>query len=150
MDLVDSTLKAAVEAGFEDIFDSFAKTYTFTAYKNPQETIVSIGDYNSDWVHGNDTITYTEVKQDFVARMWYLNLEQQFKEFFFTGETLENAKVVRESAKVKIQVKDDAYNFIKDSKRILVLGKQFEIASAIIGVGIFDFKYHSILLSELP
>lgn len=149
MNLIDSAFKASIEAGFEDIFDSFARSYTFTAFKEPKQTIVVVGDYNNDWATGDDTITYEEVKQDFSARVWYLNLEQQFKELFFTGETLENVKVVRESTKIKIQVKQAAYDFIKDAVRIVFLGKNFQIASAIVGVGMFDFKYYSILLTEL-
>lgn len=149
MNLLDSELRANVEQGFEDLFDSFARNLTFTAYKSPKETIVALDNsFNSDWVMGQSSIAFEEVKQTFAARMWYLDLDQQYKQVFFEGHSIENIKAVSETTRIKLQVKPDAFSFIKDASRIMIAGKSYEIISAPQGLGIFDFKYFTILLAE--
>ncbi len=154
MNLIPSgTFKTSIEAGFEDLFDTFARPLTLTLYKLPQETIVSLdNNFNSDWspakpvVDGNTT--YTEVSQSFPARVWYLDYEQQMKILYFEGQQAENIRADRSVAKIKIQVKQDAKDFMQDAKKIIFLGDYWNIVSDPKSVGLFDFKYYIYILQK--
>ena len=149
MNLIDSALKTSIAAGFEDIFDSFARDVTFTIYKSPEETIVSLdANFDSNWKSGSDTITYEEVSQSFPARIWYLDYEQQYKEFFFRGESLEGVRVSQDYGQIKIQLKLDGFNFIKEASRAVLFGDNWEVSSGEKRVGILDFTYYTLILSK--
>ncbi len=154
MDLIPSgELKTSIEQGFEDIFDTFARPITFTLYKAPQETILSLdNNFNNDWIQNtpplDGTITYTEVKQDFTARIWYLDYEQQLKIFSFEGEVIEGARVARTVSKVKIQLKADGSEYIKTAKRAIFLNQIWTIISDPKAVGMFGFKYYTYILQK--
>jgi len=148
MNLIPSgVFKTSVESGFEDIFDTFASPVTFTLYKSPQETILSLDDnFNSDWnktspVKEGD-VNYTEISQSFPARIWYLDYEQQIKILYFEGQQAENVRADRSVAKVKIQIKSDANDYIKEARKAIFLGESWNIISDPKSVGIFGFKYY--------
>lgn len=154
MNLIPSgTFKTSVETGFENLFDTFARPVIFTLYKLPQETILSLDDnFNSDWnvispIKESD-INYTEVSQSFPARIWYLDYEQQMKILYFEGQQAENVRAERSVSRAKIQIKDDANEFIKDAKKIIFLGEYWNIVSDPKSVGIFGFKYHIYILQK--
>lgn len=154
MNLIPSgTFKTNVEQGFEDIFDTFARPITFTLYKTPQETILSLdSNFNSDWGNvgpvSDGTITYTEVKSDFSARIWYLDYEQQIKLFYFEGQDTEGVRADRTISKVKIQLKEDGATFIASAKKAIFLGQYWNIISDPKSVGIFGFKYYNYILQK--
>lgn len=153
--LIDADLKLSIEQGFEDIFDSFARNITFTLYKAPKETILSLdNNFHYDWQQNNPvldgTVSYTESKQDFSARIWYLDYEQQLKIFSFEGEQIEAARFARSISKVKIQIKSDANEFIKNATRAVFLGQNWAIISDPKIIGILDFKYYTYILQKQP
>jgi len=151
--LVDVDLKASVEQGFEDIFDTFARDITFTLYKNPTETILSLdNNFNYDWenkdIGNNANITYSEVSQAFPARIWFMDYEQQLKLFSFEGEKIEGIRAARSISKVKIQIKESAHNFIQTATRAVFMGENWSIISDPKKIGIFDFKYYTYILQK--
>lgn len=154
MNLIPSgAFKTSVETGFENLFDTFARPVIFTLYKLPQETILSLDDnFNSDWnvisPIKESNINYTEVSQSFPARIWYLDYEQQMKILYFEGQQAENVRAERSVSRAKIQIKDDANEFIKDAKKIIFLGEYWNIVSDPKSVGIFGFKYHIYILQK--
>jgi hypothetical protein len=150
MNLINSTLKASVEAAMEDLFDSFARDLTLTLYKRPEETIVSLdSNFDGNWNSGNNTVTYEEVSSSsFPARIWYLDYEQQYKEFFFRGENIEGPRVAQDLGQIKLMLKESGYNYIKEASRAVVLGDSWEVTSAEKRVGILDFKYYVIILTK--
>lgn len=154
MNLISSgTFKDNVEQGFENIFDTFARPITFTLYKAPTETIVSLdSNFNADWNQSSPLLdgntTYSEIKSDFSARIWYLDYEQQIRLFSFEGQDAEGIRVDRSISKVKIQLKEDGSNFIKDSKKAIFLGQYWNVISDPKSVGIFGFKYYNYILQK--
>jgi hypothetical protein len=147
------TFRTSIEQAFEDLFDTFARQITFTLYKSPIETIVSLdSNFNSDWnvisPTSDGTVTYTEVKSDFSARIWYLDYEQQIKLFYFEGQDAEGVRANRSVSKVKIQLKADGAEFIKTSKKAIFLGEYWDIISDPKSVGILDFKYYNYILQK--
>jgi len=154
MNLIPSgAFKTSVEAGFEDIFDTFASPVTFTLYKLPQETVLSLDEnFNSDWniisPIKESEINYTEVSQSFPARIWYLDYEQQIKILYFEGQQVENVRADRSVAKIKIQIKSDANDFIQNAKKAIFLGESWNIISDPKSVGIFGFKYYNYVLQK--
>jgi hypothetical protein len=152
MNLIDSTLKASVMSGFVDLFDTFARDVVFTLYKSPEETVLVMDpDYDSAWGVGQDSgVTYEEVSQAFPARIWYLDYEQQFKELFLRGEKAEGVRVAREVGQIKIQLKEDGYNYILGATRAYVFGDNWQIMTSPKKVGIFDFQFYTFILQKMP
>lgn len=152
MNLIDATLKASVMSGFVDLFDTFARDVVFTLYKSPEETILTIdSNYDSTWGVGQDSnVTYQEVSQTFPARIWYLDYEQQFKELFLRGEKAEGVRVARDVGQIKIQLKEDGYNYILAANRAYVFGDNWQIMSSPKKVGIFDFQFYTFILQKMP
>lgn len=154
MNLIPSgAFKTSVESGFEDIFDTFASPIVFTLYKSPTETILSLDDnFNSDWNKTSPIkeadVNYTEVSQAFPARIWYLDYEQQIKILYFEGQQAENVRANRSVAKVKIQIKSDANDYIKGAVKAIFLGESWNIISDPKSVGIFGFKYYNYILQK--
>lgn len=145
--------KTSIEQAMEDIFDTFARPITFTLYKSPIETIVSLdSNFNSDWSIispvSDGTVSYTEVKSEFSARIWYLDYEQQIKLFYFEGQETEGIRADRSISKVKIQLKSDGAEYIREAKKAIFLGQYWSIISDPKSVGIFDFKYYNYILQK--
>lgn len=151
MDLIDSTLKNSVMAGFVDLFDTFARNVTFTLFKSPEETVLILdSDYDSTWGSGQDSnVTYEEVSQSFPARIWYLDYEQQFKELFFRGEKTEGVRVARDVGQIKIQLKEDGFNYLSGATRAFVFGENWQIMTSPKRVGIFDFQFYTYILQKM-
>lgn len=149
--LVDSTLLASVEQGFEDLFDTFARPQTFTVYKKPEEVIVSLDpDFDPAWSSSQgEGVTYTEVSDTFDARIWYLDYEQQLKEFFFKGGSVEGARFIKDSGQIKIQLREEGYNYIKEATKAYFAGSYWSVTSDVKSVGIFGFKYYIFILRRM-
>lgn len=152
MNLIDANLKLQIKSAMEDIFDTFTRQdITFYLYKTPEETIVSLDNsYNGDWDVGNPDITYEEVKATFPVRLWFLDYEQQYKHFFLQGKEMEGVKAIRELGQIKVQLKEDGYNFIKDATRAVVFDTNWSISSDVKQVGILDFDYYTFILRKQP
>lgn len=150
MDLIDPAFKNSVMAGFVDLFDTFARNVVFTLFKGPEETILVLdNDYNADWDVGqNSDVTYEEVSQAFPARIWYLDYEQQFKEMFLRGEKTEGVRVARDIGQIKIQVKEDAFEYLQEAVRAVVFGDNWQIMTSEKKVGIFDFQFYTFILQK--
>ncbi len=151
--LIDTDFRASCSSALSDLFDTFARNITFTAYKNPTETIISLdSNFNSDWDEKkpwNDTnSTYQEVSETFSARIWFLDYEQQVKSLFLEGKTLEGPNLRRDIQRIKIQVKQDGYNFIKECSKCYVLNEYWNIKSSEKAVGLFDFEYYIFYLER--
>lgn len=147
------TFKTSIEQAFEDLFDTFARPITFTLYKSPIESIVSLdSNFNSDWNISNPlndgAIIYTEVKSEFPARIWYLDYEQQIKMFYFEGQDVEGIRSNRTVSKVKIQLKSDGAEYISQAKKAIFLGQYWDIISDPKSIGIFGFKYYNYILQR--
>lgn len=140
MNLIDANLQTIINQAMEDVFDTFARPITFTLFKNPEQTIVDINsDYRGSWNTGLPEIEYTEVKQDFPARIWFLDYEQQYKNFFLAGKELEGIRAIQELGQVKIQVKQDGYDFLKEATHAYFMNEMWEITSDVKAVGIINF-----------
>jgi hypothetical protein len=149
MNLIDSALKTSIQAGFEDLFDTFARDVTFTLYKSPEETIVSLdANFDKSWNHGAATSTYEEVSQTFAARIWYLDYEQQYKEFFFRGENIEGIRASQDLGQIKIMLRADGFEYLKGISRATLFDEFWEVSSSEKRVGMLDFKYYIVILSK--
>lgn len=152
MNLIGADLKASITSAMKDIYDSFARSVTFYVYKMPEETVVSLdAEYNGDWGVGNSDVTVEEVKQSFRVRMWYLDYEQQFKSFFIPGKEMEGARFIRELGQIKIQLEQDAYDFIRGATRVVIFDENYIISSDVKKIGtVDDFVYYTFILKKQP
>lgn len=151
--LINSDLKAECSAYMNDLFDTFARNVTFIVYQNPVETIISLdSNFNSDWDEKKPWLdtnsSYTEVSETFPIRIWFLDYEQQVSSLFLEGKILEGPNVKRNIQRIKIQVKQDAFEFIKKANKCRVLDAFWNIKSSEKSVGIFDFEYYIFYLER--
>lgn len=151
--LVDVDLKEECASYMDDLFDTFARTLQFIVYKNPEEVIVSLdSNFNADWDQKKPWLdpnsTYTQVSQSFPARIWYLDYEQQMNSLYLEGKILEGSRFKREIQSIKIQVREDAYLFIKDANKCEFNNYLWNVKTSEKQVGIFDFNFYTFMLER--
>lgn len=152
MDIFNSTLKTEAANAMKDVFDTFKRSTQVRFYKTQQEEVIIFDpDYNADFQEmnrHNESVQYTTEYQDFDARIWYLE-NQDGASFIGGGQEL-NVKTRQFYSRVKIQLEQDGYDYIKDANRITMFGEKFQIEDDIRRVGMLgDFSYYNVTLSRI-
>lgn len=127
MNLIPSGLIAAANAAMEDVFDTFARDSVLRFYK-PETTTTIIADptFLTDFglnSAGEPKITVTTVYQDFPVRLRYL--DRQESNAFLKGDDT-NIRMDQQLNRIEIQVKPDAFEYLKDTVRWEFEGKKFK------------------------
>jgi len=151
--LIPADIAEECESYMDDLFDTFARDLEFIVYKSPEETILVLdSNFDSNWDKkepwSDSSSSFVEVKETFPVRVWFLDYEQQMNSTFLEGKMLEGPKSLRNVQKIKIQVKQDAFDFIRDASRCKILDKFWNISSSEKAVGIFNFKYYIFVLER--
>jgi hypothetical protein len=123
--------KSEIESLYNKLHETFAKT--ITVYKNSQKTVVaSTAAYNSVYRRTNtgstSNIEYTTISEAFDARIYYLKSDEEYLSNDGNQQGTQN-KIILPQGSVKIIVKQDAFEFIKESRKIEFDGKRFNIKS---------------------
>lgn len=128
-------LSASRESNIQSLYNTLHETFakTITVYKNSQKTVVaSTPQYNSIYKRTNTgstgNIQYTTISQTFSARVYYLKSEEEYLANEGNQQGTQN-KIILPMGSVKIVVKQDAYEFIKEARKIEFDGKRFNIKS---------------------
>lgn len=147
MNLISNQLKAEVESAMDSIFDTFAKV-SITFYKMPtQEVIVFDPNYNVDFPT-NENITLTTQSQTFTCRVNYLD-RQEYGSFIPGGEDA-GIKAKFFYNRVKLRMKTDAFEYLKNTERFEFLGEKYQIEEGWRRVGILDtFQFYQIILRRV-
>lgn len=112
---------------FGILHDTFAREITF--YKNAKKTLISSSaQYNSIYGKTNSgstsNIEYTQISQKFNARVYYIKSEEEV-----LSEDGSQNRIILPKGSVKIIINADAFEFVKESRRVEFDGKRFAIKS---------------------
>lgn len=142
--------KSTITQAMEDIFDSFKRSSLITFYKMSEEEIVIMDpEFNADLQEFDATNTnLTEVSQQFECRIIFPKREGAY------SNSIPNItipiKAEQEFNEVYIQVKEDAYNYLKDAIRFQFLGENYQKMSPIRPIGFLDtFNVYQIYLKKV-
>jgi hypothetical protein len=142
--------KTQITSVMSDIFDTFKRASLITFYKvNDEEVVILDPEFNAD-LQEYDAINtnLVEVSQQFECRIIFPKRESSFH------TSVPNLSVPIKSeqdfAEVYLQVKEDAYNFLKDTVRFQFMGENYQMMSPIRPIGFLDtFNVYQIYLKKV-
>jgi hypothetical protein len=149
----DASALADIRDTMKTIFDTFKRSSKLRFYKVQEEEIVMFDpSYNADFQEltaHNDSVTMTSQYEEFDARIIYLD-RQEGATFLGGGEEL-NVKTRQFYGRIKIQLEQDGYDYIKDSQRIVFLGNKYQIEDDVRNIGTAnEFQFYSFNLIKIP
>lgn len=149
----DASAQADIRSAMKAVFDSFKRNEKVRFYKIQEEEIIMFAsDYNSDFKElelSNSSVSRDSQYEEFDARVIYLD-RQDGGTFIGGGEEL-NIKTRQFYGRIKIQIEEDGYNYIKDAERITFDNCKYQIEDDIRKVGAAnEFQFYTITLSKLP
>ena len=128
---LSSNMESAIDTMYDTLHETFAQT--ITVFKNSKRTVVSTNSkYNSIYgrtdTGSKSNIEYATESQSFEARVYYINMEEDYLSNSQNQQGTQN-KIILPNGSVKIVVKSDAYEFIKEARRLELDGIRFAIKS---------------------
>lgn len=142
--LISSSARTKISSIFSDLHETFGQT--ITVYKESRKTIVAqTPQYNAIYRNAGSVSTSevkTVVKRSIVARIKYINGDEEFLED-------SNSSIKVPQGSVRIKVKSDDADFIKEAERIRFDGVTYDITSDKLGIGPFAPEYYSFLLTPI-
>lgn len=145
-----SEYKSEITEALTSIFDTFAREEPLVFYKpNDEEILILSPDFNADLEELNATNTnFIENSQSFICRIIFPKREGTY------SNSIPNItipiKAEQEFNEVYLQVKEDAYNYLKDAIRFQFLGENYQKMSPIRPIGFLDtFNVYQIYLKKV-
>jgi len=114
-----------IDCLYDKLHETFAQT--ITVYKNGKKTLIAHDPkYNSIYSRNSlgkrDSVEYTVISETFDARIYYIKAEEEFFNNFKS-----QTKVILPKGSVKVIVREDAFEFIQEARRIEFDGRRFSI-----------------------
>jgi hypothetical protein len=146
---LSSNMESAIDTMYDTLHETFAQT--ITVFKNSKRTVVSTNSkYNSIYgrtdTGSKSNIEYATESQSFEARVYYINMEEDYLSNSQNQQGTQN-KIILPNGSVKIVVKSDAYEFIKEARRLELDGIRFAIKSDGEPSGLTSNKFYTFLLT---
>ena len=146
---LSSNMESAIDTMYYTLHETFAQT--ITVFKNSKRTVVSTNSkYNSIYgrtdTGSKSNIEYATESQSFEARVYYINMEEDYLSNSQNQQGTQN-KIILPNGSVKIVVKSDAYEFIKEARRLELDGIRFAIKSDGETRGLTSNKFYTFLLT---
>jgi hypothetical protein len=146
---LSSNMESAIDTMYDTLHETFAQT--ITVFKNSKRTVISTNSrYNNIYGRTNtgskSNIEYTTESQSFEARVYYINMEEEYLSNNQNQQGTQN-KIILPNGSVKIVVKSDAYEFIKEARRLELDGIRFAIKSDGEPSGLTSNKFYTFLLT---
>ena len=146
---LSSNMESAIDTMYDTLHETFAQT--ITVFKNSKRTVVSTNSkYNSIYgrtdTGSKSNIEYATESQSFEARVYYINMEEDYLSNSQNQQGTQN-KIILPNGSVKIVVKSDAYEFIKEARRLELDGVRFAIKSDGEPRGLTSNKFYTFLLT---
>ena len=146
---LNENILSGISSSFSRMHDTFSKK--IYVYKQAEKTVVSTSaNYNSIYGKTNlgsrGNINYETIVEEYYARIYYIQEDQEYLAKEGSQESSQN-KIILPKGSVRIVVDMDAYNAIKEAKRIGIDGRIFAIKSPGTDSGFLNNKlYHLNLL----
>ena len=137
----------------DTLHTTFAQT--ITVYKNAKKTLIaSTTSWNSLYrrtnTGSNTSVEYTTISNTFDARIYYVDLEKEYlADEAGTGQVGTQNKVILPDGSVKMVVKETAYNFIREARRVEFDGRKFAIKSDGKPRGVTSNRFFTFLLTPI-
>lgn len=147
--LINDAIKQKVNSIFADLHDTFSRE--ITVYKNAKRVaIASSPQFNS--IYGSsgaiDNFEYQTVSKTFLARVYYLKMEEEFFDNSSKASSSQ-VKIVMPNGSVKIVVDPDGHDFIKEARKVELDGITFSIRSDGKPIGLFTNQYYEFFLTPI-
>ena len=140
-----------------DLADTLHTTFarTITVYKNAKKTLIaSTTAWNSLYrrtnTGSNSAVEYTEVSQSFTARIYYDDMDTSYlTDDGPSQQAGTQNKVVVAAGTVRIVVKQDAYDYLSEDRRVEFDGTKFIIESDGQPRGLTSNQFYTFVLSPV-
>lgn len=144
---ITSAQKEQINSIFDNVHETFARQ--ITVYMNPEMVIMTASPtfnslYSADVANAANKPSYTTKSYTFKARIHYMSQEQSI----FPGAEAQQ-RIVYPVGTIKIKVSADAFDYLKEARRIEFEGRRYSIVSDYKPFGIFGPKYYSFILSPI-
>ena len=118
-----------IESIHEKLHETFAQN--ITVYKNGTKVLIAHDPkYNSVYGRNNlgkrDSVKYETLSKTFDARVYYIETD---KELFSDNTEGGQIKVAMPKGSIKIFVKKEGFDFIKEARRVELDGRRFSVKS---------------------
>jgi hypothetical protein len=147
--LLSDSEKTALDLVIEDVHETFART--ITVFKEASEVVI-ITDPNFNPLYNTagqmTSIVNTAVYKQFKARIYYNNDIK--KEYWNESSVNTQIKLQTVVGTVRIKIKAEDYEYIKDGRRFDLDGRRFVLNSSFRGHGLFDSQYYTLYLKPDP
>ena len=140
-----------------DLADTLHTTFarTITVYKNAKKTLIaSTTAWNSLYrktnTGANSSVEYTTVSDSFEARIYYDDMDTSYLTNDGPSEQAGTQnKVVVPDGTVRIVVKETAYDYLREARRVEFDGNKFIIESAGRPRGFTSNQFYTFILSPI-
>lgn len=147
--LLSNSEKTALDLIIENVHETFART--ITVFKEASEVVI-ITDPNFNPLYNTagqmTSIVNTAVYKQFKARIYYN--DDIRKEYW--NDSLVNTQIKLQVVvgTVRLKIKAEDYEYIKDGRRFDLDGRRFVLNSSFRGHGLFDSQYYTLYLKPDP
>ena len=128
---LNENILSGISSSFTRMHDTFSKK--IYVYKQAEKTVISTSsNYNSIYGKTNSgsrgNINYEMVVEEYYARVYYIQEDQEYLAKEGSQNSSQN-KIILPKGSIRIVVTLDAYNALKEAKRVDVDGRVFAIKS---------------------
>jgi len=136
--------KTNIKSIIDQIHDTFARE--ITVFKIGQRTVISSSaNYNALYRQQSSNTETTEVSQTFQARIKYVEMSETFLQDSQSNSSGQD-KIILPAVTVKIKVKLEGYEYVREAKRVELDGRRFSIKSDGKPLGMFGPQYYEFIL----
>jgi len=147
--LISASERTALNAVIDDVHETFARE--ITVFKEASQiVIITDPSFNPLYNTAGQTTSYvnTPVYKTFKARILY---QDDFKKQYWSEGQLNNQiKLEAVVGSVRIKIRAEDYDYIKDGRRFDVDGKRYVLNSTFRPHGLFDNQYYTLYLKPDP
>lgn len=146
---LSSNMASTINTMYDTLHETFSQT--ITVFKNSKRTVISTNSrYNSIYGRTNtgskSNVEYTAESQTFEARVYYISMDEEYLSNNDNQQGTQN-KIILPNGSVKIVVKNDAYEFLQEARRVELDGIRFAIKSDGSARGLTTNKFYTFLLT---
>ena len=147
--LISASERVALNAAMEDIHETFARE--ITVFKEASQiVIITDPSFNPLYNTAGQTTSYvnTPVYKTFKVRIQYN--DDIGKKYWSESGLASQIKLEAVVGSVRIKIKSEDYEYIKDGRRFDVDGKRFVLNSTFKPHGLFDNQFYTLYLKPDP
>ena len=147
--LISASQRVALNAVMEDIHETFARE--ITVFKEASQiVIITDPSFNPLYNTAGQTTSYvnTPVYKTFKVRIQYN--DDIGKKYWSESGLASQIKLEAVVGSVRIKIKSEDYEYIKDGRRFDVDGKRFVLNSTFKPHGLFDNQFYTLYLKPDP